>query len=75
MENKKKLCDDCKKNKAIIEFSSEPFLAISHGWGIIPLCRSCYIKRIERELGNINKNLEEQKLLFSKTTIRMNIFH
>lgn len=60
-ENRK--CEDCKKRKAIIDYAAEPFLAISHGWGILHICRECFIKRIENHLKDCKKQLKEQKEL------------
>jgi hypothetical protein len=67
MAKKERNCEDCKKRKAIIEFSNEPFLAISHGWGITYLCRECYIKRVEKHLKDVQENLGKQKLLLKES--------
>ena len=58
-------CVDCKKKKGIIQFSSEPIYAVTHGFKGIFICRRCYIKRIEEELKKINKNLKSQKTMLA----------
>jgi len=58
MKNK---CNDCKKRKGIIEFSDNPYMALTHGWKTIMICRKCYIKRIEEHLTDIKKHLLNQK--------------
>lgn len=60
------ICEDCKKNKSVIKYSDEPFMALTHGWGIIYICRPCFIKRIEKHIENCQKQLKEQKELFKK---------
>ena len=54
-------CEDCGKREANIKFSNEPFLAMSHGWGIINICRQCLIKRVERHIKDCMKQLKEEK--------------
>ncbi len=52
-------CADCKKREAILKFSKEPSYALSHGFGIINLCRPCYIVRLEKILEEIQKNIKD----------------
>lgn len=59
-------CEDCKKRKGIIYYSSEPFMTLTHGWGGIYICRQCFIKRIENHLKDCKKQLKEQKALLRK---------
>jgi len=56
-------CKDCKKRKAIIEFSDNPYLTLTHGYGGINICRQCYIKRIEDGIEDCQNNLQKQKKL------------
>ena len=60
------ICIDCKKRESKVSFSTEPVYAMTHGLLGIPLCRQCYIKRIESELQRVNKNLNEQKKLLKE---------
>lgn len=64
--NKKVMCGECGLREANIEFSREPTLSLSHGFGIQNICRQCYIEKIEKELGIINENLKEQKKLLKE---------
>lgn len=59
-------CEDCKKRKAVVEYSDEPIFALSHGWGVTSICRQCYIKRIEKGMKSLQENLEKQKELLKK---------
>lgn len=59
-------CEDCKKRKAVLTYSSEPFLTISHGWGGTELCRQCFIARINRHIVDCKKQLKEQLELLEK---------
>ena len=34
-------CEICKKNKATIDFSPEPMLSLTHGWGSQHICERC----------------------------------
>ncbi|KKN17015.1 hypothetical protein LCGC14_0970230 [marine sediment metagenome] len=52
-------CVECKKRKAIIEFS-KGYLDWSHGF-IKKICRECYIEMIEKELKRIKDNLKKEK--------------
>ena len=56
-------CEDCKKRKAIIMFSEEPLLSLTHGLAVKNICRQCYIKRIENEIKLFKENLKKQKNL------------
>jgi hypothetical protein len=56
----KKLCDDCKKNEAKLKFADEPMFAITHGFGVKYICRTCFIKRLRKQLGIIEKQILEQ---------------
>ena len=59
-------CEDCKKRKAVLTYADEPFMAITHGWGKVELCRQCVIKRIENHIKDCKENLKEQKKLLHK---------
>lgn len=53
-------CEHCKR-KAVIHFSPEPNYAFTHGFGLVWLCRQCYIKELEEAVKAIRKNIAKQK--------------
>jgi len=59
-------CEECGKMKSVIQFSTEPLLALTHGFNVDNICRQCYIKRIEKGLKEIKENLKKQKALLKK---------
>jgi len=59
-------CEDCKKEIAKIKFSSDPLMSLTHGWGMINLCRACYIKRIKKQIKICQDNLNYQLKLLKK---------
>jgi hypothetical protein len=60
------ICSDCKKRKAKITYSSEPIMALTHGWGKIEICRQCFIKRIKTHIEECNKQLRDEIRLLEK---------
>lgn len=56
-------CEDCKKAEGIINFSNEPTITITHGWGGIMICRKCFIKRIKSHIQDCKEQLNQQKRL------------
>jgi len=58
-----KKCEICKKRKAVITYSNEPMLAITHGWGKQEICRQCFIEKIEKHIIDCKKQLKEQQEL------------
>lgn len=61
-----KICEDCRAMPSVINYSDEPIFSLTHGWGIIYLCRACFIKRMEKHLEQTKKGIEEQKRLLAK---------
>jgi len=61
-----KICEDCKKNKAVLQYSDEPLLTLTHGWGGRWICRPCFIKRIEKHIVDCRKQLKEEKAKLRK---------
>lgn len=59
-------CDDCKKNEAKLQFADEPMFAITHGFGMKNICRICFINRLRKQLGMIEKQILEQGELMKK---------
>jgi len=59
-------CEDCKKRKAIISFSNEPMLSITHGWGMKQICRQCFIKRIQEHIAECIVQLKDEVKLLGK---------
>lgn len=57
-------CLYCKKREAKINYSD--VFAITHGFGATPLCRQCYIKKIEETIKKLQENLKEQKKILRK---------
>lgn len=64
------ICEVCKKREAVITYSDEPMMAISHGWGKQEICRECYIKKIEEEIKDCKENLKEQRKLLLKEKLK-----
>ena len=56
-------CEDCKKAEGIINFSYEPMLTMTHGWGGTMICRKCYVARIVAHITDCIKQAEEQKIM------------
>ena len=71
-DNKVKIimCEECGLREAKVEFAREPTFALTHGFGNQNICRYCYIDKIEKELGIINKNLSVQRGLLKKEELR-----
>ena len=57
------ICHKCGERKAVVQYS-ESILEWNH-FGATPLCRQCYIKKIENELKQIQSNLNIQRKLLA----------
>lgn len=53
---------ECQR-KAVIKYSDEPTFALTHNFGILHICRQCFIKKIQKHMKNCREQLREQKRL------------
>ena len=58
------ICSKCKSRKAVVQYS-DSVMDFTH-FGAIPICRQCYIKKIEMELKQMQNNLNTQRKLLVK---------
>ena len=62
---KTKICEDCDKHKATINFTDTPYFSLTHGnLGSTDICLCCYLKRCEEALDTVKQNYLKYKVLF-----------
>jgi len=59
-------CQDCKKRDAVVKYSDEPTFALTHGCGIVCICRECFIARIRDAIKALQENLRKQRAILLK---------
>jgi hypothetical protein len=65
-KSNKNLCEDCRKNEAKLKFANEPMFALTHGVGLHQICRTCFIKKLRKQLKAIRGQIREQRKLIEE---------
>ena len=61
--DKHEICEECKKRKAVLEWTRDEMNTLRTGFGKINSCRECYIGNIKKHIKDCKENLKEQEKL------------
>ena len=65
-------CEECESREAVINFSMEPMLTITHGFGGKQICRKCFIKKIKDHIKDCQEQLNEQEIILEGEYVQEN---